>query len=176
MSSRCCSILLCSRSRQATVAAGDPFAWRLSLDAAEQALAGRRLSFVEEGAGRFPQVSGIQYTWDGSQPAGERIVSVEVVAEDGSVTPIADRALAYAARWANRKQRERLMIQALLERITPAELFVMEGVLKGLTSADIADAPNISLNYYGDPHDMSVMIAVIRRALDIVEHWPVRPS
>lgn len=59
---------------------------------------------------------------------------------DGSVTPIADRALAYAARWANRKQRERLMIQALLERITPAELFVMEGVLKGLTSADIAAA------------------------------------
>ncbi|MGJ9421686.1 GMC family oxidoreductase [Aeromicrobium sp. CF3.5] len=41
-----------------------------------------------------------------------------------------------------------------------------------LTSADIADAPNISLNYYGDPHDMSVMLAVIRRALDIARHWP----
>ena len=33
------------------LAAGNPFAWRLSLDAAEQALAGRPLSFVEEGEG-----------------------------------------------------------------------------------------------------------------------------
>ena len=33
------------------LAAGQPFAWRLSIDAAEQALAGRRLTFVEEGAG-----------------------------------------------------------------------------------------------------------------------------
>lgn len=33
------------------LAAGDPFAWRLSLDAAERALAGRELSFFEEGAG-----------------------------------------------------------------------------------------------------------------------------
>lgn len=33
------------------LAAGQPFAWRLSLDAAEQALAGRPLSFVEEGEG-----------------------------------------------------------------------------------------------------------------------------
>lgn len=33
------------------LAAGDPFAWRLSLDAAERALAGRELSFLEEGAG-----------------------------------------------------------------------------------------------------------------------------
>jgi 5'-nucleotidase len=46
------------------------------------------VSQVEEGAGRFPQVSGIRYTWDGSKPAGERIVSVEVVAEDGTATPI----------------------------------------------------------------------------------------
>ena len=35
----------------ARLAAGDPFAWRLSLDAAETALAGRPLSFFEEGAG-----------------------------------------------------------------------------------------------------------------------------
>lgn len=35
----------------ARLAAGDPFAWRLSLDAAEQALAGRPLTFIEEGAG-----------------------------------------------------------------------------------------------------------------------------
>ena len=33
------------------LAAGAPFAWRLSLDAAERALAGRELDFVEEGAG-----------------------------------------------------------------------------------------------------------------------------
>lgn len=46
------------------------------------------VSLVEEGAGRFPQVSGIRYTWDGSKPAGSRIVSVEVVGDDGSVTPI----------------------------------------------------------------------------------------
>ena len=46
------------------------------------------VSLVEEGAGRFPQVSGIRYTWDGSKPAGSRIVSVEVVGEDGTATPI----------------------------------------------------------------------------------------
>lgn len=46
------------------------------------------VSKVEEGAGRFPQVSGIRYTWDGSKPAGSRIVSVEVVGEDGAATPI----------------------------------------------------------------------------------------
>ena len=46
------------------------------------------VSLVEEGAGRFPQVSGIRYTWDGSKPAGSRIVSVEVVAADGTTTPI----------------------------------------------------------------------------------------
>jgi glutamyl-Q tRNA(Asp) synthetase len=33
------------------LAAGEPFAWRLSLDAAEQALAGRRLTFRDEDAG-----------------------------------------------------------------------------------------------------------------------------
>jgi glutamyl-Q tRNA(Asp) synthetase len=33
------------------LASGEPYAWRLSLDAAEQALAGRPLTFVEEGAG-----------------------------------------------------------------------------------------------------------------------------
>jgi len=28
------------------------------------------------------------------------------------------------------------------------------------------------MNYFGDPHDMTVMVAVLRRALDIVAHWP----
>jgi choline dehydrogenase-like flavoprotein len=41
-----------------------------------------------------------------------------------------------------------------------------------LASADPFDDPDIRMNYYGDPHDMEVMIAVIRRALDLVAHWP----
>jgi hypothetical protein len=41
-----------------------------------------------------------------------------------------------------------------------------------LTSADPAVPPAIRLNYYDDPHDMKVMKAVMRRALDIADHWP----
>ena len=36
------------------------------------------VSQVEEGAGRFPQVSGMTFVWDGSKPAGERVVEVTV--------------------------------------------------------------------------------------------------
>jgi 5'-nucleotidase len=44
---------------------------------------------VRQGAnGRFPQVSGIRYSYDPTQEAGSRIVSVEVQAEDGSFSPI----------------------------------------------------------------------------------------
>jgi 5'-nucleotidase / UDP-sugar diphosphatase len=39
-------------------------------------------------SGRFPQVSGIRYTFDVSKEAGSRIVSVEVLGEDGSYSPI----------------------------------------------------------------------------------------
>jgi len=46
------------------------------------------VSLVEDGAGRFPQVSGIRYSWDGSLAAGSRIVSVEVLGEDGTYAPI----------------------------------------------------------------------------------------
>jgi 5'-nucleotidase len=46
------------------------------------------VSLVEDGAGRFPQVSGIRYSWDGSLEAGSRIVSVDVEGEDGSFAPI----------------------------------------------------------------------------------------
>lgn len=46
------------------------------------------VSQVEAGAGRFPQVSGIHFSWDGSKEAGSRIVSVEVMGEDGSYAPI----------------------------------------------------------------------------------------
>jgi choline dehydrogenase len=41
-----------------------------------------------------------------------------------------------------------------------------------LASADPDVHPTIRMNYYDDPHDMKVMIAVMRRVLDIAEHWP----
>jgi len=41
-----------------------------------------------------------------------------------------------------------------------------------LTSGDPAASPDIRMNYYGDPYDMEVMIAVLRKTLDIVDHWP----
>jgi choline dehydrogenase len=41
-----------------------------------------------------------------------------------------------------------------------------------LESADPGVHPAIRMNYYDDPHDMKVMIAVVRRALDIAAHWP----
>lgn len=44
---------------------------------------------VRAGAnGRFPQVAGIRYSFDPTQPAGSRIVSVEVRGADGSFSPI----------------------------------------------------------------------------------------
>lgn len=36
-----------------------------------------------EGTGRFLQVSGLRFTWDGTREAGRRILSVEVLNEDG---------------------------------------------------------------------------------------------
>ena len=36
------------------------------------------VSQVAEGAGRFPQVSGMRFVWDPAKPVGQRIVSVEV--------------------------------------------------------------------------------------------------
>ena len=41
-----------------------------------------------------------------------------------------------------------------------------------LDSADPAVPPAIRMNYYDDPHDMKVMVAAIRRAMDIAAHWP----
>jgi choline dehydrogenase-like flavoprotein len=46
-----------------------------------------------------------------------------------------------------------------------------EGEIR-LASADPLAHPDIRMNYYGDPHDLEVMIAVLRRALDVAEHWP----
>ncbi|MEL6584567.1 MAG: bifunctional metallophosphatase/5'-nucleotidase [Pseudomonadota bacterium] len=46
---------------------------------------------VEDGAGRFPQVAGLRYTWDASAEPGSRIVSVEVADGDGfsPIDPVA---------------------------------------------------------------------------------------
>ncbi len=41
-----------------------------------------------------------------------------------------------------------------------------------LRSADPADEPDIRMNYYGDPHDLKVMTAVVRKALEVVDNWP----
>jgi len=43
------------------------------------------LGKIEEGAGRFPQVSGLTYTFDKTKPAGSRLVSVEAKEGDAFV-------------------------------------------------------------------------------------------
>lgn len=43
------------------------------------------LGQIEEGAGRFPQVSGLKYSFDKSKPAGSRVISVEVKEGDAFV-------------------------------------------------------------------------------------------
>ena len=44
-----------------------------------------------------------------------------------------------------------------------------------LESADPADHPTIRMNYFARPARLKVMVAVMRRVLDIVAHWPARP-
>jgi choline dehydrogenase-like flavoprotein len=41
-----------------------------------------------------------------------------------------------------------------------------------LESEDPEAKPAIRMNYYDDPHDMKVMVAAIRRTIDIAAHWP----
>ena len=41
-----------------------------------------------------------------------------------------------------------------------------------LTSADPLEHPDIRMNYFEDPHDLRVTVAIMRRALDVVAHWP----
>jgi len=41
-----------------------------------------------------------------------------------------------------------------------------------LTDADPAAHPDIRMNYFGDPHDMTVMVAVLRKALEVAANWP----
>ena len=45
------------------------------------------VSDIEGGAGRFPQVAGLKYSFDKSKPAGERISDVQVM-QDGAWAPI----------------------------------------------------------------------------------------
>ncbi len=45
-----------------------------------------------------------------------------------------------------------------------------------LVSADPAVPPRIDLNYFSDPHDLKVMVAIIRRSLDIAANWPGEPK
>lgn len=47
-----------------------------------------------------------------------------------------------------------------------------------LESSDPAVPPAIHMNYFADPHDLKVMVAVMRRAIDIVANWPgpVKPG
>jgi choline dehydrogenase len=40
-----------------------------------------------------------------------------------------------------------------------------------LASADPLDHPDIRMNYYGDPYDMQVMVAVLRRGLEVAKNW-----
>jgi len=47
------------------------------------------LSQIEQGAGRFPQVSGLKYTFDRTKPAGNRLVSVEAK-EGAAFVPLDD--------------------------------------------------------------------------------------
>ena len=41
-----------------------------------------------------------------------------------------------------------------------------------LESADPKVPPAIHFNYYADPHDLKVMVAVIRRAIEVAAKWP----
>jgi len=41
-----------------------------------------------------------------------------------------------------------------------------------LESADPGVPPGIYMNYFADPYDLKVMVAVMRRAIDIVANWP----
>jgi choline dehydrogenase-like flavoprotein len=41
-----------------------------------------------------------------------------------------------------------------------------------LESKDPEAKPAIRMNYYDHPHDMKVMVAAIRRTMDIAAHWP----
>jgi choline dehydrogenase-like flavoprotein len=41
-----------------------------------------------------------------------------------------------------------------------------------LESADPTAHPDIRMNYLSDPHDLKVLLSILRRALDVAKHWP----
>jgi choline dehydrogenase len=41
-----------------------------------------------------------------------------------------------------------------------------------IKSADPTVPPEINLNYFSDPHDLRVIVAIMRRAFSIAENWP----
>jgi choline dehydrogenase len=41
-----------------------------------------------------------------------------------------------------------------------------------LRSADPTVAPDIRMNYFDDPHDVKVMLSIMRRVLQLAKHWP----
>ena len=41
-----------------------------------------------------------------------------------------------------------------------------------LASSDPATPPEIRMNYFADPYDLKVMVAIIRKTLDIAANWP----
>ena len=45
-----------------------------------------------------------------------------------------------------------------------------------LAGPDPEAPPEIRFNYYSDPYDLKVMVAVMRRALEIVDGWPGEPK
>ncbi len=45
-----------------------------------------------------------------------------------------------------------------------------------ITDANPASPPDIRMNYFGDPHDLKVMVAVMRRALEIIDNWQDDPK
>ena len=46
-----------------------------------------------------------------------------------------------------------------------------EGEIR-LAGGDPTAAPDIRMNYFDDPHDMKVMISVMRKVLELVDNWP----
>ncbi len=45
-----------------------------------------------------------------------------------------------------------------------------------LTDSNPATPPDIRMNYFTDPHDLKVMVATMRRSLEIAAAWPTQPK
>ena len=41
-----------------------------------------------------------------------------------------------------------------------------------LKSADPFEHPHIDLNYFSDPHDLTMMVAALRKCLEVAKNWP----